>query len=189
MHQMTLDNSGDIPQVRVILFQQSAEKTQTEYSMKAEFINPFLTAAKNVLETMAQTQVTPQKPRLKDGTTSYGEVTGIIGMTSSEISGSMIVSFSEKCILKIVANMLMEDPKEKIDDEVVDAVGELTNMICGGAKAQLAKLNHKFDLATPNMVVGKGVEISYYSKAPTIVIPFETPNGSFVVEANLSEKP
>ncbi len=156
--------------------------------MKAEFINPFLTAAKNVLETMAQTQVTPQKPRLKDGTTSYGEVTGIIGMTSEEITGSMIVSFTEKCILKIVANMLMEEPKEKIDDEVVDAVGELTNMICGGAKAQLAKLDHKFALATPNMIVGKGVEISYYSKAPTIVIPFETANGSFVVEANLSEK-
>ena len=82
--------------------------------MKAEFINPFLTAAKNVLETMAQTQVTPQKPRLKDGITSYGEVTGIIGMTSAEITGSMIVSFSENCILQIVANMLMEEPKERL---------------------------------------------------------------------------
>ncbi|OGR00736.1 MAG: chemotaxis protein CheC [Deltaproteobacteria bacterium RIFOXYD12_FULL_55_16] len=156
--------------------------------MKAEFINPFLTAAKNVLETMAQLPATPQKPRLKDGTTSYGEVTGIIGMSSAEITGSMIVSFSEKCILKIVANMLMEEAKTKIDDEVVDAVGELTNMICGGAKAQLAKLDHKFDLATPNMIVGKDIEISYYSTAPTIVIPFETEAGSFVVEANLRIK-
>ncbi len=156
--------------------------------MKAEFINPFLHATKNVLETMAQTMVTAQKPQLKEGKTSYGEVTGIIGMTSVEVTGSMIVSFSEKCILKIVANMLMEEPKAKIDDEVVDAVGELTNMICGGAKAQLAKIDHKFDLATPTMVVGKGVEISYYSEAPTIVIPFETADGTFVVEANLGEK-
>lgn len=154
--------------------------------MKAELINPFLNAAKNVLETMAQVKVTPQKPILKNGTTSYGEVTGIIGMSSDNIAGSMIVSFTEKCILKVVANMLMEEPKTKIDDEVVDAVGELTNMICGGAKAQLSKLDHKFDLATPNMVVGKDIEISYYSSAPTIVIPFETPDGSFVVEANLS---
>jgi len=69
----------------------------------------------------------------------------------------------------------------------VNAVGELTNMICGGAKAQLAKLNHKFDLATPTMVVGKGVEISYYSNAPTIVIPFSTEHGDFVIEANLSQ--
>ena len=156
--------------------------------MKAEFINPFLQATKNVLETMAQTPVTAKKPALKEGKTSYGEVTGIIGMTSEEITGSMIVSFTEKCILKVVANMLMEEPKAKIDDEVVDAVGELTNMICGGAKALLAKLDHKFDLATPTMVVGKGVEISYYSDAPTIVIPFETEAGAFVVEANLGDK-
>ncbi len=38
------------------------------------------------------------------------------------------------------------------------------------------------------MVVGKGVEISHYSSDPTVVIPFETDNGSFVVEANLSTK-
>lgn len=156
--------------------------------MKAELINPFLNATKNVLETMAQTKVTPKKPHLKEGSASYGEVTGIIGMTSDEITGCMIVSFSEKCILKIVANMLMEDLRAKIDDEVVDAVGEITNMICGGAKAELAKVDHKFNLATPTMVVGKGVEISYYSEAPTIVIPFETADGPFVVEANLGEK-
>lgn len=156
--------------------------------MKVEFINPFLNAAKNVLETMAQTKVHPGKPHLKEGNASYGEVTGIIGMTSDDISGSMIVSFSEPCILKIVANMLMEDPRPKIDEEVVDAVGEITNMICGGAKAELAKVSHKFDLATPTMVVGKGVEISYYSKDPTVVIPFDTEDGPFVVEANLSHR-
>lgn len=152
--------------------------------MKVEFINPFLNATKNVIETMAQTTVISQKPHLKEGSTSYGVVTGIIGMTSENITGSMVVSFSEKCILKIVANMLMEGVKEKIDDEIVDAVGELTNMICGGAKAQLAKLDHKFSLATPTMIVGQGVEVSFYSKAPTIVCPFETADGPFVVEAN-----
>lgn len=156
--------------------------------MKAEFINPFLNATKNVIETMAQTPVQAKKPMLKDGTTTYGEVTGIIGMASETVSGTMVVSFSEKCILKIVGNMLMEDPKAKIDDEIVDAVGELTNMICGGAKAELAKLNHKFDLATPTMVVGQGVEISHYSDQPTICIPFSTDAGEFVIEANLSEK-
>lgn len=156
--------------------------------MKAEFINPFLNATKNVLETMCQTQVSAKKPTLKENTLTYGEVTGIIGMVSDTISGNMILSFSEQCILHVVANMLMEEPKEKVDDEIVDAVGELTNMICGGAKAQLAKLDYKFDLATPTMVVGKDVEISHYSEAPTLVIPFSTEHGEFVIEANLAEK-
>jgi len=157
--------------------------------MKAELINPFLHATKNVLETMCQTTVQSKKPHLKDNTLSYGDITGIIGMTSDANAGCMILSFSEKCILQIVANMLMEPPKEKIDEEIVDAVGELTNMICGGAKAQLSKLNYTFDLATPTMVVGKSVEISYYSDAPTIVIPFTSEYGDFVIEANLAELP
>ena len=84
--------------------------------MKAEFINPFLNAAKNVLETMCQTQVKPKKPSLKDNSLTYGEVTGIIGMVSDDISGCMILRFNEQCIVHVVANMLMEPPKAKVDE-------------------------------------------------------------------------
>ncbi|MDZ7640477.1 MAG: chemotaxis protein CheX [Desulfurivibrio sp.] len=156
--------------------------------IQAELINPFLNAARNVIETMAQTKVKAGKPHLKEDKLAYGEVTGVIGMSSENITGSMIVSFSAPAILTIVSNMLMEEVRPKIDDEVVDAVGEITNMICGGAKADLAKIDHKFDLATPTMIVGKGVEISYYSSTPTVVIPFETETGGFVVEANLHSR-
>ena len=156
--------------------------------MKAEFINPFLQATKNVLETMCQTPVQPKKPILKDNRNTYGDVTGLIGMASDTVTGCMILSFTDNCIINVVANMLMEDPKTAIDDEIVDAVGELTNMICGGAKATLAKLDHKFDLATPTMITGKGVEIATLSDTPTIVIPFETEYGGFVIEANLTDK-
>jgi len=156
--------------------------------MKAEFINPFLLSATNVLETMAQTKVKAGKGLLKEKPVTYGEVTGIIGMASDKVEGTMVISFEKDCILKIVGNMLFEPPKSEIDDEIVDAVGELTNMICGGAKAELAKLNQKFDLATPTMVVGTGVAITVFTDAPTLIIPFDTENGKFVIEANLMEK-
>lgn len=156
--------------------------------MKAEYINPFINAAKNVIQTMAKINVENAKPHLKNGTTTFGKVSGIIGMASANISGNMIISFQEQCILNIVAKMLMEPIKDGIDNDVVDAVGELTNMICGGAKAELSKLGHSFDLATPTMVVGKDIEISNYSNAPTVVIPLSTEYGDFVLEANFSEK-
>ncbi len=156
--------------------------------MKAEYINPFLIATKNVLVTMAHTKLSHAKPELKDDSKTFGDVTGIIGMTCETVTGAMVLSFSEQCILQIVANMLMEPVKPKVDEDVVDAVGEITNMICGGAKAELAKIDLKFDLATPTMVVGKGVEISMFSKTKTIVIPFTTEYGGFVLEANLRAK-
>lgn len=156
--------------------------------MKIEYLNPFLTATQNVLATMAQTKATALKPRLKDDLGTFGEVSGIIGMASENVVGSMVVSFSSACILDIVAKMLMEDPKPEVDQEVVDAVGEITNIICGGAKANLAKMGLVFDLATPTMIKGRGVEIRYPMSAPIVVIPFKTDKGEFVLEASLAER-
>lgn len=114
--------------------------------MKAEYLNPFMSATKNVLETMAQMSVTSEKPKLKEDNRTHGEVTGVIGLASDTVEGSMVISFSQPCILKVVSSMLMEAQKDAIDDDIIDAVGELTNMICGGAKAELSKLGLNFNL-------------------------------------------
>ena len=148
--------------------------------MDVEFINPFLTSAVNVLKTMAFTEARPGRPLIKKTSTAFGDITGVIGMASETLSGSMILSFSQSCILQVLAKMLQEEPKTRIDEEVVDAVGELTNMICGGAKAELAKLDHRFDIATPTMIVGKSADVSYHFGTPTITVPFETAHGNFV---------
>ena len=155
--------------------------------MKVEYINPFLKATKNVIETMANTKVTNDKPSLKQGNLSWGVVSGIIGMASSKLTGHMVISFDEKCILGIVSGMLGEDFKE-INKDVVDAVGELTNMICGGAKKELSEAGYTFDLALPLMVMGQNVEICQLSKGPVLTIPFTTDKGKFVLEANLMDR-
>ena len=153
--------------------------------MKAEFINPFIDAVVNVLSTMAQVNPNPGKPFLKETSQTYGVVTGLIGMAGSEVNGNMILSFELSPILTIVNNMLMESFTE-LNDEVVDAVGEITNMVSGGAKKNLAELGHKFDMATPVMIQGKEVELKQLSEAPVISIPFSIPEGQFWVEANLA---
>lgn len=107
-------------------------------------------------------------------------------MSSAKISGNMIVSFSKSSILKIAANILMEAEKDDIDKDVVDVVGELTNIICGGAKAELSKQNIIFDMSTPTVIKGKNVGIHYRRDAEIFVIPFSTAYGDFVVEANLA---
>ena len=154
--------------------------------MKAELINPFLTSTMNVLTTMCQCQPVPGKPSLKEGNHSWGAVTGIIGMVSPDLTGNMLISFDEPSILAIVSKMLMEK-FEKLSPEIIDAVGELTNMISGGAKQQLSEIGYSFNMATPIMIEGKGVVISQLGKTPSIQIPFTIPEGKFVVEANLAQ--
>lgn len=155
--------------------------------MKVEFINPFLTAAKNVIETMCMTEIVPEKPYVKQGTATFGIVTGIIGMAGKNITGNMCISFEEPCIVGIVNSMLGES-YTKLCPEITDAVGELTNMISSGAKKDLAEAGLNIDMATPLMIEGVGKELKQLTSGNVIVIPFKTKAGKFVIETSLSER-
>lgn len=154
--------------------------------MKAEYINPFIDSTLNVLSTMAFTQSTPGSPSLKKNNLTQGEVTGLIGMAGAEMNGNMILSFEKSAILSIVSKMVMEE-YTVINDDVTDAVGELTNMISGGAKKLLSEQGLSFNMATPIMIVGQGVELRQLSDHPVISIDFSTEAGKFWVEANLAK--
>ena len=67
--------------------------------------------------------------------------------------------------------MLFENYTE-INDDIVDAVGELTNMIAGQARAQLSQQGMSFDASTPAVVKGKGHTIDHITSAPILSIPF-----------------
>ncbi|NDY42130.1 chemotaxis protein CheX [Dissulfurirhabdus thermomarina] len=125
------------------------------------------------------------RPYLKKDTVAFGDVSGIIGVTGAE-KGSMSLSFSEPAILTIVSN-LVGVPVTEINEEVKDAVGELTNMICGDARRRLQDLGVTLQAGTPTVVSGKGHSISHFHDGPFIGVTFEIDSGSFVVEVAFGE--
>jgi chemotaxis protein CheX len=149
--------------------------------MNVEFINPFLVSTANVLSTMARTEVKQGKPFLKVDSIAKGDVSGIIGMSGSDIKGSMAISFTRTAIFHIYAQMLGEDAKE-MNSDVIDCVGEITNMISSGAKAILSEKGYNFEMAIPTMVAGKNHTISHKTKGTIICLPFDTVAGSFFID-------
>ena len=95
--------------------------------MDVRFINPFLEGTVTVIKTMAFLEPVAGKPYLKKDNLAKGDISGIIGLTG-KVRGSLALSFSEPCILKIVSNMLGEE-MTGITGDIKDAVGEITNMI------------------------------------------------------------
>ncbi|MBF0551128.1 MAG: chemotaxis protein CheX [Deltaproteobacteria bacterium] len=154
--------------------------------MKAEHINPFLNATISVMSTMAMITPKPLKPYLKKDESAAGDISGIIGITGNKAIGSIAVSFAEKCILKIVSNMLGE-PFTEMNHEVRDAVGEITNMISGLARKELAEMGVTLEAAIPTVVSGKNHQIKHMINGPSIVIPFQTDDGPFSVDVCLQE--
>lgn len=153
--------------------------------MDVRFINPFLEAVISVLKTMAFVEPKPGKPYLKKDGLARGDVSGIIGLTGM-VTGSMALSFSEKSILKIVSNMLGEEIKE-VNSDITDAVGEITNMISGVARKKLESIGLTISAAIPTVVAGKGHSIKHILGGSSVVIPFETDDGPFVIDVCISE--
>ncbi len=148
--------------------------------LEAKIINPFLEAASNVLQTMAMIKATPGKPFIKKDGTAMGEVTGIIGITGDH-TGSLSISFSKSCIATVVTNLFGTTVTE-VNDEVCDAVGELTNMISGDARRRLEAQEVMLQGGTPTIVSGKEHSVTHIHDGPYLAVPFETPSGQFTVE-------
>ncbi|NKF49469.1 chemotaxis protein CheX [Shewanella sp. WXL01] len=149
--------------------------------MNVAFINPFLSSLLNVLSTMASLDLTPGKPQIKTHDVAKGDVSGLIGMVGPETKGSMSITFDRSLIFEIMDKMLGEKPTS-INDEVTDLVGEITNMVTGGAKNLLSDDGYEFDMATPAVVSGLGHSISHKSKGKKILMPFTHPKGNAYIE-------
>ena len=149
-----------------------------------EIAKPFINATKDILSTMAGLEVTFGAPYVKKDATATGDMSAIVGVTG-DMRGSIAVSFSRDAAEALARNML-GDAIEDLEQDAQDAVGEVTNMISGKARAGLAEMCVSVQGSTPTVITGDGHQIRHISESPVVVIPFSTPHGSFVVEFCMS---
>lgn len=150
--------------------------------MDVKYINPFLTGVVEVLRTMAGVALEVGKPYLKQQTMAEGDVSGLIGL-SGETEGSLSVTFHFGLIQAVMHNMLGDDI-DQIDATVRDAVGELTNMISGAARRELAEKGLSLRAGIPKVFDGQGHRLHHLT-SPVLAIPFSSEYGYAVVEVAL----
>ena len=78
-------------------------------------------------------------------------------------------------------SMVGEGPDE-INEEITDLVGEITNMVTGGAKRMLSEKGIEFDMATPMVVSGKNHTITHKADGPIVIIPLSSKHGKAFIE-------
>ncbi len=152
-------------------------------TVDVEFINPFIMAAKTVLETQANTQLKPGKPYLKKPDEQIQmEIAGVISLVSQDFKGSITICFPAVVFLQIYENMVGEK-HAKITKEIEDAAGELLNIIFGQAKTVLNdQKGYALEKAIPTVLVGDRLTVHHQARSPALILPFESTAGSFHVE-------
>jgi chemotaxis protein CheX len=151
-------------------------------TMQVEHINPFISALQNTFRTMLSREARRGNVAVKESSRAAHEVSGVIGLSGKAV-GTVVVSFSKQVALGAAATMLMTEA-EKIDDDVLDAVGELTNMVAGAAKAELAE--YELSVSLPNVITGPAHEVHFPSEVTPISIAFDTDWGPVSLEVGLS---
>lgn len=151
--------------------------------MKAEMINPFITATLNVLSTMANIEAKKGEIYVKQDDRMSYDISGVIGI-AGKMSGFVVVSFPEELALEIVSGFLGEK-KLRMSKDVIDAVGEFVNMIAGGSKRVFAEQGYKYNIGIPNVITGKNHTINRPSNVICIGVKFYVGEQAFAIEVAL----
>ncbi len=138
--------------------------------MHVEYINPFIMATTAVFKTMLNTDLTMNKPILRNTRISNGDVTGVMGLVG-DAKGTICLSFTKAGAL-FIYKALMGEEHDNIDNDVVDAIGELTNITSGQARKEFEKNNINLKAAIPTVIVGKDIELHFISALPIVSLPF-----------------
>ena len=152
--------------------------------MRAEFINPFLNAACEVLE--SELGSAPQRGSIGLQRSAYtsDEVTAVVGVTGS-VGGMVLYSMTEETARAMVAKMMGQDFPE-FDALAQSGIGEIGNVITGRAAVLLAEAGFPSDLAPPMLLVGRGTMVSTLD-VQRLVIPLQTEVGQVEVQVALRE--
>ncbi len=103
-------------------------------------------------------------PEVNDGVVSFIGLSGTWAGT-----GSICCSPAVAC--RICSLMLMTE-SSAVDEEVLDAVAELTNMVIGGVKTELESKLGPLGLSIPTVVFGRNFRAKSAGSAEWIVVRF-----------------
>jgi chemotaxis protein CheX len=152
--------------------------------MDVKYINPFVNSLANTVKMMMDLDVTPGKPYIKEDKSTLGDITGVIGFAEKKIMGSVALSFPKATALLLFTSMTGMDETE-LNRDVEDCIGEVANIVAGGAKTELAGEGLTFNISVPSVVVGVNHSIRHKADTPVIVIPFTVKKLPFVMEVTM----
>lgn len=146
--------------------------------MDPVFIKAFVGSIQNVFATMLQLPVTIDPPRVKDSPAGTYDISGIIGI-SGDVVGSVVLSFPRETACRVVA-LFTGSEIDPGHPDFADAIGELVNMISGGAKANFG--GARTSISCPSVISGPGHVVATAKDTPCIAFPCRTDCGELLVE-------
>jgi chemotaxis protein CheX len=147
---------------------------------KKEIIEAVHSATTEVFSTMLGMEVTPiethtdhASPAVNDGVMAFVGVAG-------PWMGNGVISCSAAFACKLCATFLMSEASA-VNEEVLDAVGEIANMVVGNFKTAAEAVVGPLNLSVPTVIYGRNFTSKSLGNSDWIVMPFVCEDEKFEI--------
>jgi len=135
---------------------------------------------------MLSLEVAPGEAMSEFSNTYSNTVSGMVGMTGL-YKGALAIHASLEVAKKITSQMLFMDVDE-VNEDVLDAMGEMANMLAGNMKAALSSNGKDIELSVPTAVCGEKYSLDIKDAGEHLIVPFTTDIGNFSVQFNFEKQ-
>jgi len=154
------------------------------------YAETFVEVTVNTLKEFVGVDVSPRHPHFLDPDKGFDwDISAVIGL-SGAVKGAVIVSMKEELATKLT-DILTGTKHTEMDSDVLDAVGEINNIIAGNIKPKIPN-GEKIVISIPTIIKGKEHSIAWPSKQTRILcIPhkaFDNDIFHLMVAIELDEK-
>ena len=143
-----------------------------------KYIQPFIDVTENAFKELTGAVLKTGRPYfIEKKEMNEWDISGVIGLTG-EARGAVVISMKANLATKLTG-MLMGKKKNTIDTEVVDAVGEIINIIAGNAKKGLEDA-FRLVISLPTIVQGEAHQVIWPNQQARIIcVPFSIFDNDF----------
>lgn len=151
--------------------------------MDTNYKTAVLDSVKNVFDMLAHVEVAAGEEKIKGRLEfiSMKSITGNMNLVSNNSLGSIAVIIPTDVVLKI-SNKVLPEPVERVNDLVIDLVGEITNMVAGNVKSQMEQKGYLFNLSLPTIIFGSEYLVAHLPQSEITQISLDTELGPFLIE-------
>jgi chemotaxis protein CheX len=132
-----------------------------------DYVEPFVEVTVNTFKEFCGLDVSPRHPHFLDPDKGMEwDISAVIGL-SGAVKGAVIVSMKAELAVKLT-DILAGEGHTEIDADVVDAIGEINNIIAGNIKPKVPN-GDKIVISIPTIIKGKEHSIAWPSKQTRIL--------------------
>jgi len=131
------------------------------------YVEPFVEVTVNTFKEFVGLEVSPRHPHFLDPEKGFEwDISAVIGL-SGVVKGAVIISMKSELAIKLT-DLLTGSENSEIDADVIDAIGEINNIIAGNIKPKVPN-GDKIVISIPTIIKGKEHSIAWPSKQTRIL--------------------